>query len=121
VKILIDMNLSPTWVAVFYREGWEAVHWSSIGKSNAPDTELLDWAAANKFILFTHDLDFGVLLASKSRRGPSVIQLRSQETSPAKVGAVLVGAIRQMEEELQLGALITIDPPRARARILPLL
>jgi len=33
-------------------------------------------------------------------------------------GVVVVGAIRQLEE-LRLGALITIDPPRARARILP--
>jgi len=85
VKVLIDMNLSPSWKAVFQQENWEAVHWGEVGKATAPDCKILDWAAANDFILFTHDLDFGVLLASKSRRGPSVIQLRSQETSPAKV------------------------------------
>jgi predicted nuclease of predicted toxin-antitoxin system len=120
LKILIDMNLSPAWTAVFQQEEWEAVHWSAVGNAAAPDSELLDWAAANRFVLFTHDLDFGALLASSPRRAPSVIQLRSQETSPAKIGAVVVGAIRQLEEELRLGALITIDPPRARARILPL-
>lgn len=120
MKLLIDMNLSPTWTTVFERENWEAVHWSAVGSATAPDSEILEWAAANKFVLFTHDLDFGALLASRPRRGPSVIQLRSQETSPAKVGEVVVRAIWQMEEELKLGALITIDPPRARARILPL-
>jgi predicted nuclease of predicted toxin-antitoxin system len=62
VKILIDMNLSPSWVMVFEHEDWEAVHWSSVGKATAPDPEILDWAADNEFLLFTHDLDFGFLL-----------------------------------------------------------
>lgn len=120
MKILIDMNLSPTWAVVFQQEKWEAIHWSAIRNPTAPDSEILDWAAANKFILFTHDLDFGALLASKPHRAPSVIQLRSHETSPAKMGAIVVRTIQQLEEELRLGALITIDPSRMRARILPL-
>ena len=120
MKILIGMNLSPTWTAVFQQENWEAVHWSAVGDATAPDSENWTGAAVNKFVPFTHDLHFGALLASLPRRGPSVIQLRSQETSPAKLGEVVVRAIQQMEEELKLRALITIDPPRARARILPL-
>ena len=120
MKILIDMNLSPSWIGVFQQESWEAVHWSMVGAATAPDREILEWAATNRFVVFTHDLDFGVLLASKPHRSPSVIQLRSHETSPAKVGQVVVQAIQQLEEELRLGALVTIDPPRARARILPL-
>ncbi len=31
MKILIDMNLSPSWTTVLDRHGWEAVHWSMIG------------------------------------------------------------------------------------------
>ena len=31
MKILIDMNLSPEWVAVFENHGWSAVHWSTVG------------------------------------------------------------------------------------------
>ncbi|MFZ1136852.1 MAG: DUF5615 family PIN-like protein [Candidatus Korobacteraceae bacterium] len=120
MKILIDMNLSPSGVTVFQQEDWEAVHWSTIGKANALDSEILDWAAVNKYLVFTHDLDFGVLLASKSRRGPSVIQLRSQETSPLKMGTLVISAIRQLEPEIGQGALVTIDPRRARVRILPL-
>jgi predicted nuclease of predicted toxin-antitoxin system len=71
VRILIDMNLSPSWTAVFEQETWEAVHWSAVGKATAPDGEILDWAATNKFILFKHDLDFGALLASRPHRGPA--------------------------------------------------
>jgi len=119
VKILIDMNLSPSWVAVFQHEDWEAVHWSTVGKSTAPDSEFLEWAAANNFVLFTHDPDFGILLASKSRTGPSVVQLRSHEISPGKMGSVVVRTIRQMEE-LKMHALVTIEPARSRIRVLPL-
>lgn len=38
------MNLSPLWVEVLQAEGWEAVHWSTIGPVNAPDHEIMTWA-----------------------------------------------------------------------------
>jgi predicted nuclease of predicted toxin-antitoxin system len=120
VKIIVDMNLSPSWVDWFRRESWEAVHWSAVGDPAAADIDILDWAAKNQFIIFTHDLDFGALLASRPLRKPSVIQLRTQETSPAKMGATVVQALSQFADELKQGALITIDPARARARVLPL-
>ncbi len=120
MKILIDMNLSPSWVAVFQRENWEAVHWSEVGSATAADSEILQRAAETESIVFTHDLDFGALLASSMRRTPSVVQLRSQETSPVVMGATVVLAIKQLATELERGALVTIDPGRARARVLPL-
>jgi predicted nuclease of predicted toxin-antitoxin system len=120
VKILIDMNLSPSWVAVLRQENWEALHWSDVGSATAADSDILDWAAENGCIVFTHDLDFGALLATRARRKPSVIQLRSQETSPARMGVTVVLALKQFEGELEQGALVTIDPVRARARVLPL-
>lgn len=99
------MNLSPLWVDVFRRENWEAVHWSPVGDSAATDAEILHWAAESESIIFTHDLDFGALLASSTHRKPSVIQLRSQETSPAVMGAIVVLALKQLATELQNGAL----------------
>src|SRR5271165_4866300 len=113
------MNLSPSWVAVFQRENWEAVHWSEVGSATAADSEILQRAAETESIVFTHD--FGALLASSMRRTPSVVQLRSQETSPVVMGATVVLAIKQLAAELGRGALVTIDPGRSRARVLPLL
>jgi len=120
VKILIDMNLSPAWVAVFQRENWDALHWSKVGHPGATDREILNWAVETGHIVFTHDLDFGALLASSTLHRPSVIQLRGQETSPSAMGTAVVLAIKQLAAELEKGALVTIDPARARARILPL-
>ena len=73
MKILIDMNLSPDWVGVFVKHEITAIHWSSVGDPRAEDSELMDWARANNHILFTHDLDFGTMLALTGAESPSVI------------------------------------------------
>ncbi|MDW8450113.1 MAG: DUF5615 family PIN-like protein [Anaerolineae bacterium] len=73
MKIVIDMNLSPSWIQVFEWQGWDATHWSSVGAPDAPDVEIMDWARNNEHILFTHDLDFGIVLALTRATGPSVI------------------------------------------------
>jgi predicted nuclease of predicted toxin-antitoxin system len=72
LKLLIDMNLSPEWVTVLERHGWPAIHWSSVGDPRATDREIMDWARANQYIVFTHDLDFGMLLAITGVEGPIV-------------------------------------------------
>lgn len=63
IKILIDINLTPDWVATLEKAGWLAEHWSSIGDPMATDRTIMDWAEANGYTVFTHDLDFGTLLA----------------------------------------------------------
>jgi predicted nuclease of predicted toxin-antitoxin system len=65
MKILIDMNLSPTWVQFLVAHGIDAAHWSTIGDASAPDSRIMDYAASNKLVVFTHDLDFGMLLAAQ--------------------------------------------------------
>ena len=44
MKLLVDMNLSPDWVAVLKQSDWEAVHWSTIGNLRAADSEIMAWA-----------------------------------------------------------------------------
>jgi predicted nuclease of predicted toxin-antitoxin system len=83
MKLLIDMNLSPEWVPVSREEGWDAIHWSSIGDPGAPDREIMTWARANGHIGFIHDLDFGAILAATKAESPSVFQIRSRTSIPA--------------------------------------
>lgn len=120
MKILIDMNLSPSWIPVLENHGIEAVHWSNVGKPNATDREIFKVAKQQNFIVFTHDLDFGNILAATGAKGPSVIQVRSEDTTPEALEAIFLGAIQQFKSELMEGAIITIDLERARARILPI-
>ena len=60
IKILIDINLPPVWAQVLSEQGWDAVHWSAVGDPRAPDDVVLTWARDNQYVVFTHDLDFGV-------------------------------------------------------------
>jgi len=72
IKILIDMNLSPDWAPVLQNAGWSATHWSTVGDLKATDRTIMDWAEASGYIVFTHDLDFGTMLALTHKSGPSV-------------------------------------------------
>lgn len=120
MKLLIDMNLSPRWVSRLTDAGMEAAHWSSLGAANATDMEIMEFARRHGYVVLTHDLDFGAILAATQGAGPSVVQIRGLEVSPEGIGTALVLALRQMENELAEGALLTLDAKRSRLRILPL-
>lgn len=119
MKIIIDMSLSPRWVPVLASEGFEVVHWSEVGVPDAPDREIMAWALDKGYVVFTHDLDFTALLAATQAVGPSVIQVRAQDVMPERMGVVVIQSLRQFEQELEAGALVSVDPGRARVRILP--
>lgn len=120
MKILIDMNLSPSWVLVLEEAGHTASHWSTIGSLNAPDREILLWAKANGYLLFTHDLDFGAILAATKAVGPSVIQIRAQDITPDHAKNLLLTILDNFAESLLQGALISADEEKSRVRLLPL-
>jgi len=120
LKILLDMNLSPTWAPFLKSAGFECVHWSEVGDARAPDAQLMLWARANQHVLFTHDMDFGALLAATRAKGPSVLQVRVKDTLPAVIGPDVVRVLHFRREALEDGALVTIDKARSRVRVLPL-
>jgi predicted nuclease of predicted toxin-antitoxin system len=120
MKIVLDMNLSPDWVPVLRNAGHDAVHWSTVGDPGASDRVIMAWAAENTFVVFTHDLDFGAILASSQLKTPSVIQLRSQDILPDVAAELLLNALQQFAPELTAGALMTINENKTRARILPI-
>ncbi len=120
VRIVIDMNLSPDWVAGLTNEGWHSIHWSTIGDPKATDREIMDWARANDHVVFTHDLDFGTMLALTHATGPSVLQVRGQDVLPDRLLPVVVSALKQHESDLVAGALVVIERAKLRVRVLPI-
>lgn len=120
MKILVDMNLSPDWVTVFTNHGITAVHWSTLGDPRATDTEIMDWARANGYVVLTHDLDFGAALALTSAQGPSVIQIRTQDVTPEHLEPEVAKVLKDHASLLESGCLIVIDESRERIRMLPL-
>lgn len=120
VKIVIDMNLSPDWVPVLENAGWSAIHWCNVGDPRATDRTIMDWAVANGYIVFTHDLDFGTALAQTHATGPSVLQVRGQDVLPDRMESLVLAALRQHDADLASGALVVVDESRSRVRILPI-
>jgi len=120
MKILVDMNLSPGWAGFLNGNGIEAVHWSSIGSPDAPDSEIMTYAKAYDFTVLTNDLDFGYILAITRDKRPSVIQMRIGALGYDRIGAVVLGAIKLLVADIDKGALVTIDPRKIRVTLLPL-
>ena len=107
-------------MAAFSASAIESVHWSRIGDPRAEDSEIIEYARNNSYIVFTHDLDFGAILALTGASGPSVIQVRTQDILPSYLSARLIQVLDEAKEFLESGALIVVDEGRSRIRILPL-
>lgn len=120
LRLLIDMNLSPSWVGVLREAGFEAEHWYRVGAGNAPDSELFNWASNNGYIVFTHDLDFGALLAATHAVSPSVFQIRTDDVSPESLAPRTIKLLQRFSPQLSAGALVVVDERRERVRVLPL-
>ena len=98
----------------------EAAHWSSLGDPRAIDADIMNYGRTEGWIVFTHDLDFGALLAHTQAGKPSVFQVRASDVSPTHLGPLVVRVLNQFAKELEAGALVTVDEARQRVRLLPL-
>lgn len=114
------MNLSLEWLGHIEGAGYEAVHWSKIGRDDAPDAEIMAWAVAHDHVVLTGDLDFGEWLARSGRDRPSVVQIRLRETRPRFAASAVIQELRGAEIALRSGALLTIGTRRTRLSPLPL-
>jgi predicted nuclease of predicted toxin-antitoxin system len=121
MKILIDANLTPFWVDFLHSAGIESVHWWSVGKGDAPDTELLEWATEHDAAILTSDGDFSQLLAFGRSIRPSVIYLRTNEHNPVGPGTLVIAAYNLISEQAECGMIVTINDRGARMRRLPIL
>lgn len=114
------MNLTPEWVGFLATEGVAARHWFETGDPKATDAQIMRFALENGFVVFTHDLDFGNILAATNAKGPSVIQARTQDPTPEAIGDRVATALVAYRAELERGALVTIELSKMRSRFLPL-
>ena len=97
----------------------EAVHWSTVGKADATDSEIMAFAAANDHVVLTNGLDFAAILASTHHKKPSVVQIRTDDLDPNVIGTQIVAALQRAHKELEAGAHLTIEADRTRLRMLP--
>jgi predicted nuclease of predicted toxin-antitoxin system len=121
MTVLVDANLTPFWVEFLQAAGIEAVHWWSVGKGDAPDAKLLEWALEHEAAILTGDGDFSQMLALRGLSRPSVIYLRTTERNPLGPGALVIAASNAIAKRLESGMMVTIDDRGSRLRALPIL
>ena len=122
MKFLIDENLSPLVAAGLRDAGHVAAHVADVGLSSAGDTELIEFAAENDFVLMSADTDFGTLLAATGARAPSVVLIRrTVDRRATRLLALLLENLEQVEAALEEGAVVVLEDARVRVRRLPLL
>lgn len=120
MRLVVDMNLSPRWATWLSERGHDAVHWSNVGAPDAPDADIMGWAAGHARIVLTHDLDFGDILAATGGAAPSVVQIRAADLAVERFASLVAHALDAASGELARGALVTVDAGRLRIRLLPL-
>ena len=84
------------------------------------DAKILEKAKQEQRIVLTFDLDFGDLLAASSAPLPSVIIFRLQNTLPKFVNTKLLSVIENCCDDLEKGAIVTVEDYRYRLRRLPI-
>jgi len=119
MKIIVDVNLAIRWADMLASRGIEAVHWTAIGAADAKDIEIMSYAQKNGYSVFTNDLDFSAILVSTRTSGPSVIQIRAEDTRPEAHLDRVAEALIKYSAAIEQGTIITIDTNKTRLHILP--
>ncbi len=121
MKVLLDQGLPRSATILLMAQGIDAVHVGEIGMSTATDAEILEYSRREQYIIVTLDADFHALLAIPGVTSPSVIRLRLEGLKAEGLVAVLRQVLAEWAEELEAGAVVTVDAKRIRMRRLPLI
>jgi len=120
MKFLLDMPVSPLLLDVLIIHGHQGVHAYKIGKSRAPDTELLEIARLENRIIITADLDFPRLLALSLATGPGLILFRGGNYSDVEMCELLERVLETVPPKNLENAICVVDKKRIRLTQLPI-
>jgi predicted nuclease of predicted toxin-antitoxin system len=120
MRFLADMGISPKTVAFLRSLGHEALHLHEQGLDRLPDPAILEKARTERWILLTHDLDFGDLMAASGDKLPSIVVFRLRNMHPEHVSRHLKAIIAEYHNALDQGVAISVTEGQVRVRLLPL-
>jgi len=119
MKVLVDMNVSRHVIDHLRRRGVDAVSVSALLDPRAPDEEIVALARDMGAVVLSHDQDFSAILARTRARQPSLINLRLSEVDAASIANVVHRILQDADDELRVGAIVTVGDNRIRIHGLP--
>ncbi|MBI3960221.1 MAG: DUF5615 family PIN-like protein [Chloroflexi bacterium] len=119
MKFLLDMGLAGSTARFLRANGHDAIHLREQGLQRLVDEEIVSKAVGEDRIILTHDLDFGRIVALSGERLPSVLTFRLTDMRAENVNRYLVDVLARFPEELEIGALVSIQDDSVRLRRLP--
>lgn len=121
MRLLLDENLSEKLVSLLVDAGHDADHIRTRGLAGTLDPDVLALAAQEDRVLISADTDFGTILARTSATSPSFVLIRRLVGRRVpEIASVLIGNLSEVEEDLQVGAVVVIGETTMRIRRLPI-
>ena len=122
MRFLIDNPVSPRVAEALAHSGHDAVHVRDYGLQTADDSTLLERASQEKRVIVTADTDFGLLLAKRQVRRPSVVLFHhSFPHRPSEQTKILLENLPELTGPLDEGSLVVLESRRIRIRTLPII
>ncbi|MEL7009090.1 MAG: DUF5615 family PIN-like protein [Cyanobacteria bacterium J06648_1] len=121
MRLLLDQGLLQSASSLLSKQGFETIHVAQIGMWAAEDSEIIHKAQEDNRVVVTLDADFHSILALNNFSFPSVIRIRIERLKALSLSQLIVDVIYQCQEDLELGAAVTVEPNRIRIRRLPLI
>ncbi len=121
MKLLLDQGLPRSAAALLRLAGVDTIHTGEIGYATADDRDILQRAKDENRIVITLDSDFHTLLAWSHASSPSVIRIRIEGLRAEPLVKLLLALLPLWTDELDQGAMLTVQPGRVRMHRLPIL
>ena len=120
MRFLTDNALSPLVAERLCEAGHNAVHVRAYDLQAATDEVIVERAREEQRIVVSADTDFATILALRLARQPSfVLFRRGTERRPEQQAALLLANLAAIEDDLERGAIVVLEPGRLRIRTLP--
>lgn len=120
MKFLLDMGLARSTVDFLRRQEYDAVHLREQGLQRMDDYDIVSKARTEGRVILTHDLDFGRIIALSQSHLPSLITFRLSNMQPHQVNRYLTEVLDRFADQLESGALVSVNEQAIRVRLLPI-
>ena len=120
MRFLADMGISQRVVTWLTEHGHDAVHLRDQGLQRLEDGDIFAKALQESRIILTWDLDFTEILALSGPQIVSAVIFRLHNTRSVHVIQRLERVLAESAQDLEEGAIISVEEHRHRVRLLPI-